>query len=96
MRFGRRGRDAAAGAAGPVPLDVPIRDEMIRLGQFLKLANLIENGSEAKEVCPAGLVRVNGDVELRRGRQLFEGDVVELNGQAARVAHGDVPDDLPW
>ena len=76
--------------------DVPIRDEMIRLGQFLKLANLIENGADAKIVCPSGDVRVNGEVELRRGRQLHHGDVVELGGQAARVAHGDVPDNLPW
>jgi len=82
--------------SGPEPVDVPIRDEMIRLGQFLKLANLIENGSDAKIVCPEGLVSVNGEVETRRGRQLTAGDVVELRGQAARVAQGDVPDNLPW
>ena len=80
----------------PEPMDVPISDEMIRLGQFLKLANLIESGSEAKPLIQSGLVRVNGEVETRRGRQLREGDVVELVGQAARVAHGEVPDDLPW
>jgi ribosome-associated protein len=82
--------------AGPDAVDVPIRDEMIRLGQFLKLANLIDHGSDAKVVCPAGDVIVNGEVETRRGRQLVAGDVVELKGQAARVAHGDVPDNLPW
>ena len=76
--------------------DVGIRDEMIRLGQFLKLANLIDHGSEAKAACASGEVRVNGAVETRRGRQLRDGDVVELGGQAARVVHGDVPDDLPW
>ena len=81
---------------GPDAVDVPIRDEMIRLGQFLKLANLIDHGSDAKVVCPEGLVTVNGEVETRRGRQLVAGDVVELKGQAARVAHGDVPDNLPW
>ncbi|WP_460853639.1 RNA-binding S4 domain-containing protein [Nocardioides montaniterrae] len=69
---------------------------MIRLGQFLKLANLIDNGSDAKIVCPSGDVTVNGEVELRRGRQLVAGDVVELMGQKARVATGDVPDNLPW
>ncbi|KXX61017.1 RNA-binding S4 domain-containing protein, partial [Rhodococcus sp. LB1] len=47
---------------------VPIRDESIRLGQFLKLANLIESGAEAKEVIADGLVSVNGEVEVRRGR----------------------------
>ena len=79
------------------PVDVPIRDEVIRLGQFLKLANLVESGAEAKAPIADGLVRVNGEVETRRGRQLVTGDVVELAGQAARVAEdGDVGDDLPW
>ncbi|WP_141013956.1 RNA-binding S4 domain-containing protein [Nocardioides sambongensis] len=78
------------------PFDVGIRDESIRLGQFLKLANLVESGAEAKPLIADGLVRVNGEVETRRGRQLRAGDVVELAGQAARVAEGDVPDDLPW
>jgi ribosome-associated protein len=64
---------------------VPIRDEMIRLGQFLKLANLIESGAEAKEVIADGMVSVNGEVEDRRGRQLRDGDVVEIGGMAAKV-----------
>lgn len=64
---------------------VPIRDESIRLGQFLKLANLIESGAEAKEVIADGLVSVNGEVEVRRGRQLRNGDVVEIGGMTARV-----------
>lgn len=67
--------------------DVPIRDESIRLGQFLKLASLIESGAEAKEVIADGLVSVNGEVEVRRGRQLTVGDVVEIAGASARVAH---------
>lgn len=66
--------------------DVTIRDDSIRLGQFLKLASLIESGAEAKEVIADGLVSVNGDVETRRGRQLVIGDVVEIGGQQARVA----------
>ena len=78
------------------PIDVPIRDESIRLGQFLKLANLVESGAEAKPLIVSGLVQVNGEVETRRGRQLAQGDVVSLAGQAARVASGDVPDNLPW
>jgi ribosome-associated protein len=64
---------------------VPIVDESIRLGQFLKLANLIDSGSDAKGVTAQGLVRVNGDVETRRGRQLAKGDVVSLAGKSARV-----------
>ena len=78
------------------PHDVPIRDESIRLGQFLKLANLVESGAEAKPAVQDGHVRVNGEVERRRGRQLRVGDVVELGGQAARVADEAAPDDLPW
>ncbi|GAA1478729.1 RNA-binding S4 domain-containing protein [Nocardioides aestuarii] len=78
------------------PMDVPIRDESIRLGQFLKLANLVESGAEAKPAVQEGLVRVNGEVETRRGRQLVLGDVVELGGLAARVSDESVPDDLPW
>ncbi|MDN5743731.1 MAG: RNA-binding S4 domain-containing protein [Nocardioidaceae bacterium] len=80
----------------PEPIDVPIRDQSIRLGQFLKLANLIESGAEAKPVVNDGLVRVNGEVDTRRGRQLVLGDVVELAGQAARVADEGTPDNLPW
>ncbi|MEU4314754.1 RNA-binding S4 domain-containing protein [Nocardia sp. NPDC024068] len=72
----------------PDPIDVPIDDDTIRLGQFLKLANLIESGSEAKTVISAGLVRVNDEVELRRGRQLHPGDVVGLAGHLARVGGG--------
>ncbi|MGA9871318.1 MAG: RNA-binding S4 domain-containing protein [Rhodococcus sp. (in: high G+C Gram-positive bacteria)] len=67
-------------------VDVPIRDESIRLGQFLKLANLIESGAEAKTFIADGLVSVNGEVDLRRGRQLHQGDVVTIeDGPAARV-----------
>jgi ribosome-associated protein len=68
------------------PVDVPIRDESIRLGQFLKLADLVEFGSDAKEVIGGGEVLVNGEPEIRRGRQLHAGDVVEHDGRSARVA----------
>ena len=80
------------------PFDVPVREEsVIRLGQFLKLANLIESGSQAKEVVASGEVLVNGEVETRRGRQLAMGDVVHLGPQAARVSDEATYDDgLPW
>jgi ribosome-associated protein len=64
---------------------VPIRDESIRLGQFLKLANLVESGSDAKALLADGLVSVNGEVETRRGRQLARGDVVTLAGMSSQV-----------
>ncbi|MGC4933146.1 RNA-binding S4 domain-containing protein [Gordonia sp. DT30] len=66
--------------------DVVINDQAIRLGQFLKLAGLIDSGAEAKEVISDGLVSVNGEVETRRGRQLHVADVVEFAGRSARVA----------
>ena len=66
-------------------MDVPIRDESIRLGQFLKLANLVESGAEAKPAVQDGLVRVNGEVETRRGRQLHAGDEVRVGDAAVRV-----------
>ena len=75
----------------PTVDDVPIRDDSIRLGQFLKLANLIDTGSEAKELMIQGLVTVNGEVETRRGRQLVVGDLVELGGVSARVAPASTP-----
>ena len=82
--------------SGPEPVDVSIRDESIRLGQFLKLANLIESGAEAKPLVADGQVQVNGEVETRRGRQLGPGDVVTLGGLAARVVTGEVEIDVPW
>ncbi len=68
--------------------DVPIRDASIRLGQFLKLAGLIDSGADAKSGIADGLVSVNGEIEHRRGRQLRPGDVVVLSGRGARVAAG--------
>lgn len=63
------------------PVPVPIRDEMIRLGQLLKLAGLVEDGGEARELIERGVVSVNGEGETRRGRQLHVGDVIELAGE---------------
>lgn len=84
------------GAPGD-PQDVPIRDDSIRLGQFLKLANLVESGAEAKDAIAFGAVSVNGETETRRGRQLIVGDVVALGDARARVASGDADDvDVPW
>ncbi|MHC9292792.1 RNA-binding S4 domain-containing protein [Mycobacterium sp. LTG2003] len=70
------------------PDDVPITDESIRLGQFLKLAALIDSGADAKAAINDGSVTVNGEVELRRGRQLRPGDTVSLGTRSARVTRG--------
>ncbi|RNM15240.1 RNA-binding S4 domain-containing protein [Nocardioides pocheonensis] len=69
----------------PEPRTVEIRDASIRLGQLLKLADLVDDGSEAKVVLLQGLVEVNGAVETRRGRQLVPGDVVSLAGQTVGI-----------
>ena len=56
-------------------------EDTIRLGQLLKLADAVETGAQVKDVLEAGDVRVNGEPEERRGRQLHRGDVVSVTGQ---------------
>lgn len=68
--------------------EVRIRGEMIRLGQLLKLAGIVEGGGEAKALLAQGEVLVNGAPEQRRGRQLAEGDVVSAGGEELRVMRG--------
>jgi ribosome-associated protein len=65
--------------------DVAIRGEMIRLGQLLKLAGVIDSGAEVKAFLASEPVRVNGEREDRRGRQLHPGDVVTAGGRELRV-----------
>lgn len=60
----------------------------IRLGQLLKLAGLVDTGAQAKALLAAGGVQVNGELELRRGRQLAAGDVVVARDRAVQVAPG--------
>ena len=66
---------------------IQIRDEFIKLGQLLKLANLVESGAMAKEVIEDGLVKVNGEVDTRRGKKIYPGDVVEFNGESVTVTN---------
>ena len=65
--------------------DLPIRGDGIRLGQALKLSGLAESGGEARALVEDGAVTVNGEVETRRGRQLRDGDVVAVGGEALRI-----------
>jgi ribosome-associated protein len=68
------------------PMDeVEISGDTIRLGQLLKLANLVDQGADAKAVLAAEAVSVNGSVETRRGRQLARGDVVTFGAASVRV-----------
>lgn len=64
---------------------IKIRDEFIKLGQLLKLAGLVESGVDAKFVIQDGLVKVNGQVETRRGKKIVAGDVVEFDGNSVKV-----------
>ena len=65
--------------------DVTIKDDMIRLGQLLKLADVVQAGSDVKMLLADGQVRVNAEVETRRGRQLVRGDEVVVAGDHIRV-----------
>jgi ribosome-associated protein len=65
--------------------EIITRDDVIRLGQFLKLADIVAAGSDAKMLLAEGAVRVNGEPETRRGRQLVKGDVVTVGQQQLRV-----------
>jgi ribosome-associated protein len=65
--------------------EVPVAGVGIRLGQLLKLVDLVGSGAEAKALLATGVVRVNGQVEVRRGRRLSPGDEVQVGGQVARL-----------
>ncbi len=65
---------------------INIRDQSIRLGQFLKLANAVSSGGEAKMRIKTGEVEVNGTVDTRRGAQLHIGDIVEIDGNKFVIA----------
>jgi ribosome-associated protein len=80
----RRLREDGRVSRAPIQ-DVPIVEDPIRLGQFLKLAGLAEHGAHARELLEAEQVQVNGRLETRRGAQLRAGDVVAVGGQRARV-----------
>lgn len=62
-----------------------LRDEFIKLGQALKAAGLCESGVEAKDVITEGLVKVNGQVETRRGKKLYDGDIVSFDGEEIKI-----------
>ncbi|MGH3357570.1 MAG: RNA-binding S4 domain-containing protein [Nocardioidaceae bacterium] len=64
---------------------IEIVDESIRLGQLLKLADLVDSGADVKALLAQGAVEVNGEPETRRGRQLTPGDVVRCGDESVRV-----------
>ena len=64
---------------------IKVKEEYIKLGQALKAAGLCEKGSDAKTVIADGMVLVNGETEVRRGRKLYPGDVVSFEGEQIRI-----------
>lgn len=61
------------------------QDEFIKLGQALKAAGLVESGVEAKDVIQNGLVLVNGEIDTRRGRKLYPGDIASFDGNEIKL-----------
>ena len=64
---------------------IKLRDDYIKLGQALKAAGFVDSGVEAKFVIQDGLVKVNGNTELQRGKKLTDGDIVEYDGKSIRI-----------
>lgn len=62
-----------------------LRDEFIKLGQALKAVGYVNSGTRAKEVIIDGLVKVNGEIDTRRGRKLYDGDIVQYDGKEIKI-----------
>lgn len=64
---------------------IELRDDFIKLGQALKAAGLAGSGAEAKEAVIDGLVKVNGEICVQRGKKLYDGDTVQFNGDEIKI-----------
>lgn len=64
---------------------IKLREEYIKLGQALKAAGLVESGVDAKVEILEGRVKVNGAVEIQRGKKLYDGDLVEFDGEQIKI-----------
>ncbi|MGB9780717.1 S4 domain-containing protein YaaA [Caldanaerobacter sp.] len=62
-------------------IEIYIKTEYITLGQFLKYAKVCNTGGQAKALIQEGKVKVNGIIELKRGRKLYKGDIIEVEGK---------------
>lgn len=65
--------------------ELKLRDDYIKLGQALKAAGMVSSGIDAKIVIKEGMVTVNGKTELQRGKKLYNGDLVEFQGEVVRI-----------
>lgn len=66
-------------------MNIKIKDDYIKLCQAMKLAGLIDTGADAKFIIQDGKVKVNGQVELQRGKKLRPGDTFEYEGKTVTV-----------
>lgn len=66
-------------------IEIKLKEDYIKLGQALKAAGLVSDGVEAKMVILDGLVKVNGDADTRRGRKLYDQDVVLFEGKEIKI-----------
>lgn len=64
---------------------IKLREEYIKLGQALKAAGLVQSGVDAKMEILDGKVKVNGKVELQRGKKLYDGDIVDYQGEQIKI-----------
>ena len=64
---------------------IKLSEEYIKLGHALKAAGLVSSGVEAKIVIQDGLVSVDGEIDTRRGKKLYGGEVIEFDGQAVKI-----------
>ena len=65
--------------------ELKLRDEFIKLGQAMKAAGIVSSGIDPKMLIQDGQVTVNGEVETRRGKKLYDGDVFEFEGEEFKV-----------
>ncbi len=72
-------------ADGSAMEEIKLREEYIKLGQALKAAGLVDSGLDAKYEITDGKVKVNGAVEIQRGKKLHDGDLVEYNGEQIKI-----------
>lgn len=70
--------------------NLKIKDEFIKLGQALKLADLVDSGVEAKLVIQDGQVMVNGETEYQRGKKLHDGDIIKFEGSQVKIVAGQM------
>ena len=64
---------------------IKLREDFIKLGQALKAAGLVDSGVDAKNEILDGKVKVNGAVELQRGKKLYDGDIVDYHGEQIQI-----------